>query len=323
MRTLMLAPNYRRRVNFGHQLFWDEIGRQTDMVQHGYGNPYAGRSSVKQIFKEKGSFDVVFFESARYCSHYTDLAEVDTIRVALIGDYFGPNVKAYNSHMVKNKPHIVVLQSSNTFTHYKSHMDIGQVPRSQLVLLHHSVDANVFYHKQREKTIDVLAAWTSGGVYRNRSTLLHYLRQMNINLKEGGWRSELIHEKYVDAINTSKMMVCANGTYNEVTMKYLEVMACGTLFVTDEPNDSEWFGFEDGHNIVFYDKADWSEMRARVEKYLSDDKERSRVAENGLELVMSRHTNEVRITELLRQINSVTEGNREHDPTNSKEEDTT
>jgi hypothetical protein len=293
------------------------------MVQHGAGNPYQGRSSVKQIFKESGPFDVVMFESARYCSHYTDMAEVDAIRVALIGDYFGPNVKTYNAHTVKNKPHVVVLQSKNTLENYKSHMKVGLVPKSKLVYLPHSVDHEVFYNQHKDKSIDVLAAWASGGIYRNRNTLLHQLRSMKIKLQEGGWRGGIIHDKYVDAINSSKMMVCANGIYNEVTMKYLEVMACGTLFVTDMPNDYEWFGFEDQENVVFYDKADWSSMRAKVDHYLSNNADRSRIAENGLELVMSRHTNKIRITELLRQVNSVMEGSKTNDSTNSKEEDTT
>jgi len=311
VRVLLLAPNYRRRVNFGHQLFWDEILRQSpDSLQHGAGNEYYGRSSVKQIFREKGHFDAVLFESMKYCRHYTDLAEVDTIRVGMIGDYFNANIPAYNAHMVKNRPHVVTLQSKGTLENYRKHMLKGVVPKSKLLYVPHSVCPDTFYFADKYKAIDVLAAYSTGSPYPQRSNLLNQLKGMGVKIQEGGWRNGLIHNKYVDAIQRSKMMVCANGYFNEVTLKYLEVMACEVLFVTDKPNDADWFGFKDEHNIVYYQKSSWPDMKNKVARYLEMIADREKIARRGKELVMSRHTNEIRVRDLLKQIKSVMKENK-------------
>ncbi len=120
------------------------------------------------------------------------------------------------------------------------------------------------------------------------------IRNININMK-----GVFLGEKYAKEINRSKMFFTCGTTFGYPVAKYFEVPACNTLLIAKGNRDLEDLGFVSGENFVecnennFYDLAMY---------YLRNEGERKRIAQNGYNLVHSRHTNRVRAQEFVRTL---------------------
>ena len=87
-----------------------------------------------------------------------------------------------------------------------------------------------------------------------------------------------------------------NGTYNCLNMKFTEVLSCGTLLLSNKPEDFDDVGFKEGEHLVIY--KDLNDMQDKINYYLKHDNEREEIAKNGMEFVRKNHSNDVRIKEM-------------------------
>lgn len=85
---------------------------------------------------------------------------------------------------------------------------------------------------------------------------------------------------------------------NDVNMRIFEAMACGTMMVTNRIKNN---GFEElfiaGKHLVTY--KDKHELLKLIDYYLTRDNQREKIAAEGCELVLSRHTYRDRVNALL------------------------
>ncbi|MFA5094713.1 MAG: glycosyltransferase [Candidatus Omnitrophota bacterium] len=76
---------------------------------------------------------------------------------------------------------------------------------------------------------------------------------------------------------------------NDINMRMFEVMSCGALLVTNRISDN---GFEElfseDENVIVYDNKD--SLFAKIDRFLSDDKAREKIAGAGKRLAVSRYT---------------------------------
>jgi glycosyltransferase involved in cell wall biosynthesis len=291
MRILILAPNYRNRVNWGHQLWRDEIARQNDVVFHGQGHALNKVSNVKELVRDHGPFDVITVgENSRHFHHYTGLAECPQVKVCFCGDYYGAKAVNYDKLIRKHGIDIVILSSPDFFDDWQSRQQDGV--EGHCLPYIYSVDVNRYQDFGEKRDVDVMCVYgLFNAVYPKRPELQNIIGQMPYKTVIGNWKvGNWKRDNYVRLLNRSKIFVSVNGVYNQMTMKYTEAMACGTLFLTDKPKHLDYWGIKDGEHLVCY--TNFEDMRAKVEYYLSHDDEREFITHNAYKLVHSKFTME-------------------------------
>ncbi len=79
-------------------------------------------------------------------------------------------------------------------------------------------------------------------------------------------------------------------------MRILEAMACGTMVITEKPDDARSMGLVNEKNVVYYGGID--DMLSKVNYFVRQTDERNAIATEALNLVRTKHTNERRVGEM-------------------------
>jgi glycosyltransferase involved in cell wall biosynthesis len=83
----------------------------------------------------------------------------------------------------------------------------------------------------------------------------------------------------------------------DVNMRVFEALAAGALLVTDRIGNGLEELLTEGEHYVGYDTAE--EAVAQIERYLSDESARARIAQSGQNLLRARHTYDARLGTIL------------------------
>jgi len=115
----------------------------------------------------------------------------------------------------------------------------------------------------------------------------------------------------VKLFNESRI-VFNNALKDDLNMRVFEALACGSLLVTDRAEGSglEEF-FRDGEHLVIYEDSNLIET---VQRYLESEELREKIARQGRERVLARHTYAHRAAELERVVfGSIEQAKRDRD----------
>jgi spore maturation protein CgeB len=295
MRILLLSPNQIGRYNWGHQLFRNEIGKHHNVLYWGSGfKGYDPTIRVPKIVKSRGPFDLILTYGLRYTFPFEGIGEITDIPKAHISvDYF-PD--ATGGTYERNK----ILFDRDKYDIYFG--VVGYIVRnlilngvtSKAFLLPFSVDSNIYKKDPNvQKTVDVLASYTvRDETYPNRRKVLEVLTRSNFKCMF----ERVVHNNYVAAINRSKIVVTSNNKFSSLSLKYTEVLSCGTLLLADRPEDFRELGYVDTKHLVLYNSLE--DLVNKVQYFLMDEKTRERIALQGMEFVRKRHTNAVRVKQM-------------------------
>jgi len=102
-------------------------------------------------------------------------------------------------------------------------------------------------------------------------------------------------KEYARALRVSKVCIFGNSILKYPIKKWFEALGSGTCILADEPQTSKELGLIDGENYVKINAKNWESKLTWV---LQNDVERKRIANNGLELAIKHHTNEVRVKQM-------------------------
>jgi spore maturation protein CgeB len=84
-------------------------------------------------------------------------------------------------------------------------------------------------------------------------------------------------------------------------MRYTEVLACGGFLLADKPEDLEKLGYVDGKHLVIY--KDLKDLENKIYYYLKHEKEREKIAKEGMKFVLQNHTTDIRVKEFTDIVN--------------------
>jgi hypothetical protein len=292
MRILILAPNYRQRVNWGHQLWRDEIARQHDVVFHGQGHPLQGYTDVPKLVKDCGPFDVITVgENSRHFENYEGIAECEALKVCFCGDYYGSKANNYDRLIKKHGIDLVFL-SSPDYTKNWDRRNVSSAAKAYCLPFVYSVDSNYYKNFGAERDVDVMCVYgLFNAIYPKRPELQHIVANMPCRTIVGNWtEGDYKRQRYIDLLNRSRIFVSVNGVGKQLTMKYFESMACGALFLTDRPLGFEYWGLEEDKHFVFY--RDFREMQSKVKYYLEHEQGRKRITRRADQFIRDNFTNE-------------------------------
>lgn len=305
MRILFLNPNQIDRHNWGHQLFKNEFTKHHDVTYYGEG--FAGfnpKLTVPQILKKLGKlFDIILTYETKYSRFFEGLGEIiNTPKVHIQIDYSAPikNLKAFcfyeniDKYLNQNKYDLIFAFVNRTVEDLKTNLKMEKV-----YFLPFCVDINKYRNLDLKKDIDVMAVFASSPIiYPTRKGILKLVRKLNIK----SFTERVIQNNYIKVINRSKIFVHGNNRTGDLNMKYSEILACGTLFLTDKPRDFEKEGFVDGKHLVLYENLE--DLENKIKYYLEHDAEREQIAKQGMKFVRENHNCAVRVkqfTEIVRK----------------------
>lgn len=205
------------------------------------------------------------------------------------------------------------IESENiqlVFTHYRNAF-LKWYPEltSKMVWFPHFIHPEIFKDYGQCKTINYLMMGANyPNIYPLRNHFIHQLKKEPgfIYHHHPGYRAVKSNEKgiyagnrYAMEINKAKIFLTCDSIYKYPLLKYFEVLACNTLLIASPSQELTELGFIDGTTFI---AADQSNVLFKARHYLIYEEERKRIARNGFQMVMKRHTTEVRVKELLLKI---------------------
>ena len=220
----------------------------------------------------------------------------DIPKVHIMGDYRGHTVSTYNNFFKRYKFDLALSNADrivNTLRETKLVSNVEFLPWS--------IDTHVYKKIDIPKEIDVMAVFAARpDLYPLRSDIKQMLLQMPIKSRT----KKTIYWDYINCINKSKMFVNKNSRWNDTEMRYFEVLACGTLFITDKPYNTDTYGFEDGKHLVFYNGT-LEDLKEKINYYLEHEEERESIASQGMEFVRKYYNDERIIGKFTNMVNRI------------------
>lgn len=299
MKILLLSPNQEGRYNWGHQLFRNEIGHQHEVIYYGRGyNDFNSNFNLEQIIKRKyknSQPDVVMTYGRRYTLPFKGIGEVENvIKINVAMDYMRPDAMKNQNEMFKDHKYDLLFGTTTMAVNSLKENNVCE----RVHFLPFSVNTNIYKNLNLRKTSDVLIAFTiRDDVYPNRSKLKGILKKMKVSKMAG----RPIRYKLVEAINKCKIIITSNNKWNSVSMRYTETLASGGFLLTDKPGDLDILGYVDKRHLVVY--KDFGDFRDKIKYYLKNDKERNKIAKQGMNFVRANHSCKIRVEEFTKILN--------------------
>lgn len=100
-----------------------------------------------------------------------------------------------------------------------------------------------------------------------------------------------IDRDYDNLLQSARICITGGSAFNAPVQKYVEIPAAGSVLMSNWFPDLGLMGFRDGYNMVAYCKENVVDA---VEELLGDEEKIREVSKNGLDLILERHTSEIR-----------------------------
>ena len=300
MRILMLSPNQIHRRNWTHQLFRNEFSRHHKVTYYGDGFPdYNPNMPVPEIVSKYGGFDLILTYGLRYTEPFVGIGSVTNIPKAHIAvDYF-PDATGgtweRNHRMFERDKYDIYFGVVGKIVR-----DMKTNGYSNVHLLPFSIDTNIYKKYDVKKDIHIFAVFTKrSDTYPNR----HLVHRMLLKCFKGYkvFTYKIQHEPYIKTINRSYICITSNNKFKSFSIKYTEIMACGSFLLADEPEDYQELGYENFKHFVIYDNLE--DLNYKIRFYLKHPHLREKIEKQGMGLVLERHNNSTRVKEFTEIIN--------------------
>ncbi len=168
------------------------------------------------------------------------------------------------------------------------------------------VDEEVMYDRGIERIYDISFIGTVCPNTRpKRSFLLDEVgKRFPIYIAGTNEKNRVCADEMAKIYSSSKIVI--NESINgEVNFRTFEAMACGALLVTERVKNGLLDLFLDEKEIVTFR---WEDLFYVLERYLSDDEARERIARGGKHKVLQKHTAKIRAKELIEMMSSLKKG---------------
>jgi len=263
------------------ELFKEELSRHHEVLCWGEGYSYNfdwKKTKISDAVNIFGQPDIVItHDLGRY--YKVGILDLSAVKMHIVGDfYYGMGKQQLKRHVSTFKSNGYDCLLATNLSAYNLLKD--NFPDDKCFFWPFSVDVNFFRNYYMDRKIDVFFAGASRiSLYgEDRKLILKMLEDMYSDGINTVFEKR-VFGRYVDILNSSKVCIHNNSKYKFTTKRFLEIMACGSLLLTDKCEEYDALGFEDGKHIVVYNDLD--DLRDKIHYYLANDIERKRIANNG------------------------------------------
>jgi spore maturation protein CgeB len=256
---------------------------------------YRGSEPLNEVIKRYRRPDIILMQFPLAYKQLKGFNKIKDIpKVHIMGDYRGHTISTYDNFFKRYKFDLALSNDTRILNILRSKKDI--IPNVEF--LPWSIDTYTYKKINIPKEIDVMSVFAARpDLYPLRSEIKQMLKKMDITIRT----KRVIFWDYVDCINKSKIFVTKISKWKNVEMRYFEILACGTMLLTDKPNDLELYGFEDGKHLVLYDGT-LEDLKGKILYYLEHDEEREQIARQGMDFVRQYYSDERIINKKLTKI---------------------
>jgi hypothetical protein len=174
---------------------------------------------------------------------------------------------------------------------YDGFLKLSHFFKNKVFWVPHAADAFVHRDLRVTRNLNIGFVGNDGGL--PRKFLLQELRERFPNSFIGPAPYTMISEIY-----SHSKIVFNYSINNDINMRMFEALNCGALLLTNFIKDNGFNElFEDRRHLVVY--RDPKEMFELLKYYLVDERERTRIADEGKALALEKFTYDNRITEIL------------------------
>jgi glycosyltransferase involved in cell wall biosynthesis len=117
--------------------------------------------------------------------------------------------------------------------------------------------------------------------------------------KSGASGRNSYQAEYFELMQRCKIVVTCNPDRWEGDYRLFEALCSGALVIVDNMLTPLANSFKHRSHLVYYDREDISVLGNLIREFLSDSKERERIAKNGHSYTLEKHTASSRIDEIL------------------------
>jgi len=302
MKILILSPDQSRNYNRGHQLFRDEIARQHKVVFYGsgYGRYNPERVDISAILLslwiELGFCpDLILTYGLKYSLPFKGLGRVkDIAKIHILVDYHPWRIDKQDEFLRENKYDMVFTRVGSVAEFLKQ-----KGLARKVFPLPFSVDTKVFRKKGGKKIFDVSAVMSEPvrvHLYPYRAQVKKAIQSLPLKSFTGN----AYFDEYVEKINQSRIAITSASQYGWLGMAWTEILACGTFLLGSKVDDLDLLGLKDGKHFVMYRSL--KDMEKKIWYYLEHEKERERIAEQGMEFIRRKHNNKQRVKDFIQII---------------------
>ncbi len=294
-------------IHWYEELWREELFRQCDVFRYGpeYVENFDPDLTVKDIISMSGmDFDIILTSCTH--EHFKGFNEVTNIpKVTISKDLYD---KAW--HMRRNRQHFaahsydLLLGYSSLITYWTKKWGWARY----FDILPFSIDINAFQNMHLPKVFDVNASMTKRqdrgrDADKVRNEIKQKVKEMDIVDTQKKWS----FMDYVVNINQSKIILnyLWQGFFSA---RYFEVLACGGFLLTDQPKyDLDLVGLEAGKHFATFKGME--DVEEKIMYWLNHDKERERIARQGMRFVRKHHNTKVRVKEFRQKIRAFLSNN--------------
>jgi len=268
-----------------------------------------GEISVKPIEQLKQKYDFILTDS-NFAFKNNPWGEIKTPRGMIIQDLHynkkdpKPKENPYLMIEIAKKQHWDIIFHRYRYPILEWFPELDKI--SKLVWLPHCIDVNMFNDRKIEKKYDVLmTGYHFDEYYPFRHKAHELLKGYDYYTEierppETGYKDNtrwpMAHD-FSKVLNQAKICITSGSKLNYLILKYYEMAASNTCIFSNWFDELEDIGFIPNENIVV---MNFDNLDGQIKWWLENDKERKRVSQNAYNLVMSRHTADIRAKELLK-----------------------
>ena len=304
MKILLLSPNQISRYNWGHQLFRNDLNKHHTVIYYGDGySGYNANINTDQIIKKYNDVNIILTYGLRYTEPF-GLFKVPKHmkRVHILVDFFPSHPGGYKGTWDRYKKFLTNTKFDLLFVRQDCQLDYLKQINCNVpaYLFPFSVDTNIYKKLTLKKIYDTLTSATiRPDVYPNRKGVNKLVNGMGLKNVSG----RIVHQKYIKAINQSKIVIISTNVFNSPNMKFTEFTSCGTFVLSDRPADFDELGFKDGQHLVLY--KDLKDLKDKIIYYLNHNKEREKIAKQGMNFTRKHHNNILRVQQFIKIVEEI------------------
>ncbi len=262
---------------------------EVDTIIHTPGN----HSSFVRDQLNKKDYDFIICDSP-LCFCNEDWSNISIPKAVIIEDQHNKSPKQQIQFAVDND--FIIL---HRYQFNKYHTNLSS--KVKTIWFPHSVNTEVFKDFNLPKEYDLLQTGAMWDVYKTRILVnktmtgeMCYTYIPRPNDKDANkWP---IGIDYAKELNKSKFTVCCGSDHQYPVMKYFEIPASGSIIYGDYFNELGNLGFVPGVNMI---QIDPKNIKSQIRDLSNNPFELKRLKDNGINLIQSRHTNEIRAKELV------------------------
>tara|TARA_R110000824_G_C15227996_1_gene678176 strand:+ start:385 stop:1323 length:939 start_codon:yes stop_codon:yes gene_type:complete len=179
--------------------------------------------------------------------------------------------------------------------------EIENITNIKTLLFGYGFDPETFKQRDIEKIYDIGFSGASHGskhypkgAFKNNNIRIKigeiFLKKKDLNVfwSSSDDRPSRIpsYEEYAKTINSAKIWIATQAAFGDITPRFYEVAASGTLLFCEEMPKAYQNIFVDGETCVYF-KSDLSDFEQKLKYYLSKPEEIDRITKNATESLKS------------------------------------